>query len=762
MNMNLVISSDEKHFEQAATVIASIVRRAKRPIVVLYYLRGAPLPAPIRTRLLEVEFRAPTKNYTGNLPNHVSSAAFDRLSVIEDKPEWERCFLLDTDQLALKDVSSIYDVLFEGQLVAARTGGTNAQISEWWFHQAWPDGAPDPDQPCPWFSAVLNLTELRKIQAIKKFEAYLEKFHLGEQMTFSMVVSGRVKPMPQESNWLVWEIERLGNSARTALECGIIQPYLLHWSAPRKPWNTKGIFGGQFWNRESVTWDELEQEITNREADQGKMPAIIIYLSRCGIRSPNLVDDLDSNGFDIRGLRGCDASEPFAFPETGDFSLQLFGRYPTRSELACWMSHRWALEMFLEQTEHPFAMICEDDAIFRGTASEIDACCGQLGDDPWILYAYSSSPAHAGPKDNDRTVVVPIDGIGLVGTVGYCVNRAAARRLLAIDLANPLGPVDELLRRATIPKFATKHDFISIVKCSSLIRPINVSDSGRQTTPGTESPVNGKLLIGICSCHGHEDQRTAIRETWFPKNLNNVQARFFVGGGKISEPDTIQLDAPDDYSHLPLKVRRFFQKALVDFDFDWLFKCDDDTFLVPERLQSLMGTHDLVGSMSLAECPAASGGAGYLMSRKMVELLASADHLNPTGSEDKILTGFLTRTGVTWRATNRLRMDAKRIPRKDNDLISCHWISPERMASQHAILSNEISEEILAHHRHWSDTVFLYASGTFIRKSTDDAGLWSRIGHNIVELAWFDWAPERFELDDQGRAHQVADDQNAS
>ncbi len=50
------------------------------------------------------------------------------------------------------------------------------------------------------------------------------------------------------------------------------------------------------------------------------------------------------------------------------------------------------------------------------------------------------------------------------------------------------------------------------------------------------------------------------------------------------EEDTVGLDAPDGYNELPAKVKSFFRYALENYEFEWLFKCDDDTYLELSRL----------------------------------------------------------------------------------------------------------------------------------------------------------------------------------
>ena len=95
--------------------------------------------------------------------------------------------------------------------------------------------------------------------------------------------------------------------------------------------------------------------------------------------------------------------------------------------------------------------------------------------------------------------------------------------------------------------------------------------------PGPRKKVN--ILVGICSCTGAANRRKACRETWLSHPQEGVECRFFLGRRTPlpNEPDVVALWVEDDYRHLPAKGLAFYQYALEHYDFDWLFKCDDDT-----------------------------------------------------------------------------------------------------------------------------------------------------------------------------------------
>ena len=93
-------------------------------------------------------------------------------------------------------------------------------------------------------------------------------------------------------------------------------------------------------------------------------------------------------------------------------------------------------------------------------------------------------------------------------------------------------------------------------------------------------------LIGVMSCvrDAQNGCHDAIRRTWVRHMVPELSYRIFVGAGAISlAPDEVQLNVPDDYSHLPEKSQAM-RKWSRDNGHDWFFKADRDTFISPKRL----------------------------------------------------------------------------------------------------------------------------------------------------------------------------------
>lgn len=117
----------------------------------------------------------------------------------------------------------------------------------------------------------------------------------------------------------------------------------------------------------------------------------------------------------------------------------------------------------------------------------------------------------------------------------------------------------------------------------------------------------------------------AVRRTWWKDvgNHRGVEARFFFGKTDAPVPsveDEVHLECPDHYEALPLKTRAICKWAL-EHDFDFLFKCDDDTAVYIDRLVAEIneGQPDYAGYLNGTVC---TGGPGYVLSRRAMRIVA--------------------------------------------------------------------------------------------------------------------------------------------
>lgn len=193
-----------------------------------------------------------------------------------------------------------------------------------------------------------------------------------------------------------------------------------------------------------------------------------------------------------------------------------------------------------------------------------------------------------------------------------------------------------------------------------------------------------RILIAICSCHRHEERREACRATWLTRLPPHVAAFFFIGTGGNAPPaaNTLYLDVADDYAALTKKTASMLRGAVQRWPFDYLFKCDDDTFVAAPRLHELCG-HEMCAFLWSNPQKSASGGAGYLLSRALAARLP--DEINESGYyEDVEVTLAARRLHAGIVPTPRLRPGHEQYPRPENDLISAHWCAPETLQRIHA------------------------------------------------------------------------------
>lgn len=269
------------------------------------------------------------------------------------------------------------------------------------------------------------------------------------------------------------------------------------------------------------------------------------------------------------------------------------------------------------------------------------------------------------------------------------------------------------------------------------------------TPPPPAEKKRASILVGICSCVNAAKRRAACRETWLSRPQPGVEYRFFLGHREPleDEPDVVALWVEDDYEHLPAKGLAFYKWALDNYDFDWLFKCDDDTYLSLERLPSLCDERfDLIGDMSVKHRGFPSGGAGYLMKRALVEAIVARGASVPlTGPEDVIFGQMARSLGAACMASPRLYLDQTPPPHRGNDRISCHWCSPERLRAIHAYMEEPPVAVMSGVHPYWKDEVLFFRNGRYIRKTSGCTGDYLLRGEKSLILKWDRFAPETLE-----------------
>lgn len=136
-----------------------------------------------------------------------------------------------------------------------------------------------------------------------------------------------------------------------------------------------------------------------------------------------------------------------------------------------------------------------------------------------------------------------------------------------------------------------------------------------------------KILVTILTYSGTNDRGKACKDTWV-KTITKPHECYFYGDLKQSqsmencwccEP----ADGEDRY-RLGEKTLNMFKKSL-EYEWDFLYKCDDDTYLVFPRLVQMLKKYDSKKTLYIGHPVAnpfcyAQGGAGYVLTRSAVEM----------------------------------------------------------------------------------------------------------------------------------------------
>jgi hypothetical protein len=201
-----------------------------------------------------------------------------------------------------------------------------------------------------------------------------------------------------------------------------------------------------------------------------------------------------------------------------------------------------------------------------------------------------------------------------------------------------------------------------------------------------------RILIGVLSAQGYQSRRAACRATWMGdlRGCPGASAVFLHGAGNraagpVLVDDLLLLPCPDEYASLPQRTRWFCRWALTRDDWDYLFKCDDDTYVCTHRLVACdLNGKDYVGAEWMPGVGYASGGAGYFLSRRAAAIVAEG-LTAATGAEDELVGQLLREAGVLFFRDDRFVAygnDRPR-PRPDNDLITTHAVGVDTFHQIH-------------------------------------------------------------------------------
>ena len=268
--INLALSTDERGFAYNATLIASILRRTGRTLWVRCWCRGF-LPESFETGRLRVEFRPAAEAVTGKFPGYVGPAVFDRLRVIGECGDWDRCLIMDYDQVALCDLAPLYDLELGGALLAAKMQGPGVDMAYAmanYVKRPFPPGW-EHTAGYPYFSMgpLLNLAAMREAGTWEKLLAAHAAFGADEQLSLTAATEGRTIGFGRKWNLF----------PKSDLRDGGIPAGVVHWLGWPKPWHKDAkVWRPDVWEAERSSWEHLRMGLWDKplavevEPDDGR------------------------------------------------------------------------------------------------------------------------------------------------------------------------------------------------------------------------------------------------------------------------------------------------------------------------------------------------------------------------------------------------------------------------------------------------------------------------------------------------------------
>lgn len=193
-----------------------------------------------------------------------------------------------------------------------------------------------------------------------------------------------------------------------------------------------------------------------------------------------------------------------------------------------------------------------------------------------------------------------------------------------------------------------------------------------------------KYLIGILSYEAEpEEYRQSCRDTWLKDAIAaSIDYVFLIGCPKTESPwrdgDIVYLPCADSYKDLPMKSWHFFKWALALPDWQYLVKCDTDSYICIPRLLDLdTANHEYIGCEPGGRNIGYASGACYILSRHATQVCAES-RFRRRGAEDVTVGQCMSSNDIKLHKEPRIMPwgTADKRPKLNNDMIATHGIRP--------------------------------------------------------------------------------------
>jgi len=250
-SISISLSSDVRGYPAHASLIASVLRRSGCSLAVRYWCKNF-CPPGFQSGRLSVEFIRADSELPGRYPVGANGAVFDRLRVIDQCPDWDKCLIMDYDQIAFCDLAPLFEMDLSDRLLAAKMQGPEVDMAfamRHWIRRPFPAGW-EHTASHPYFSMgpLLNLKEMRKARTWERLLAAQKAFLADENLALVAATEGRTMEFDRKWNlFLPHEVEPDG-----------VPEGVVHWLGWPKPWHEDAkVWRPELWESESCSWEHL-------------------------------------------------------------------------------------------------------------------------------------------------------------------------------------------------------------------------------------------------------------------------------------------------------------------------------------------------------------------------------------------------------------------------------------------------------------------------------------------------------------------------
>lgn len=211
-----------------------------------------------------------------------------------------------------------------------------------------------------------------------------------------------------------------------------------------------------------------------------------------------------------------------------------------------------------------------------------------------------------------------------------------------------------------------------------------------------------KILIAIHGAHSQPEFMQAQRETWLA-DIEGADYKFFLGYPETEAEDIVLVDSEDGpiweggvggrRTWIPNVKTEAIVSYALDNGYDFVFKCDDDTYV---RAGALLAggfeEHDYSGftekhyTIALGFYRWAQGGSGYWLSRRALEVIAEHGLRTVVLPEDFAVGNALATHGIHPYHDDRYApgVTKEELEHPDPRLLTLHKVSPDWMRRLHS------------------------------------------------------------------------------